>query len=375
MSPGSETVTLCLTGDVMTGRGIDQILPYPGDPRLHEPYVDDAREYVGLAQRRSGPIARPAEFSYIWGDALAAFDRAGPALRVINLETSITGERRPWPGKGINYKMSPRNVPCLSAAAIDCCVLANNHVVDWGFRGLTDTLHALDRAGIDYAGAGHHLGEAMQPAQKRVGDGRRVLVYGLGAATSGIPEAWAATETGPGVSLLPDLSEQSAEGAAARILSTKGPGDLVVASIHWGANWGYLIPPEHGRFARRLIDTGAVDLVHGHSSHHVLPFEIYKGKLILYGCGDFLNDYEGIAGYEQYRAELTALYVVSLRAEGGALVSLRLDPMEIKHFRLNRATAEDAAWLAERLCREGARFGTSVSPAEDGSLRWRIRRS
>jgi poly-gamma-glutamate capsule biosynthesis protein CapA/YwtB (metallophosphatase superfamily) len=63
----------------------------------------------------------------------------------------------------------------------------------------------------------------------------------------------------------------------------------VVASVHWGPNWGYQIAESQRRFARGLIDAG-VDLVHGHSSHHPIGMELYRDPLICYGCGDFVND-------------------------------------------------------------------------------------
>jgi poly-gamma-glutamate synthesis protein (capsule biosynthesis protein) len=56
---------LFLCGDVMTGRGIDQVLPYPVRPVVYESYVQDAREYVHLAEAANGPIARPVSFDYI----------------------------------------------------------------------------------------------------------------------------------------------------------------------------------------------------------------------------------------------------------------------------------------------------------------------
>src|SRR5687768_12386434 len=118
--------TLFLCGDVMLGRGIDQILPHPGDPQLYESHVKSAATYVELAERTKGPIPKPVDFRYVWGDALAELQRAQPDARIINLETSITRSTDPAP-KGINYKMSPDNTPCLTAADIDCCVLANNH--------------------------------------------------------------------------------------------------------------------------------------------------------------------------------------------------------------------------------------------------------
>ena len=114
----------------MTGRGIDQILPHPCDPVLYEDRLKSALGYVALAERAHGPIGRPVRFEYIWGGALEALSRRAPDARIINLETAITEDGPPEP-KGINYRMNPANVPVLTAAGIHCCVLANNHVMDW----------------------------------------------------------------------------------------------------------------------------------------------------------------------------------------------------------------------------------------------------
>lgn len=65
-----DATRLFLCGDVMTGRGIDQILPHPCDPQIHEPYVTSALDYVRLAEQANGAVPRPAAPSYIWGDAL-----------------------------------------------------------------------------------------------------------------------------------------------------------------------------------------------------------------------------------------------------------------------------------------------------------------
>jgi len=74
----------------MTGRGIDQILPYPGDPRLHEPFMTSAFKYVELTEHATGSLPHPATFDYIWGDVLPELERQSPDVRLINLETSIT---------------------------------------------------------------------------------------------------------------------------------------------------------------------------------------------------------------------------------------------------------------------------------------------
>jgi poly-gamma-glutamate synthesis protein (capsule biosynthesis protein) len=137
---GDGVVTVFACGDVMPGRGVDQILPHPGDPELREPYVRDARAYVDLAEDAHGPIPRPVSFGWPWGDALRVLEEIAPDVRVINLETSITASRGFAPGKAICYRMSPGNVPCVAAARPDVCALANNHVLDFGRRGLLDTL-------------------------------------------------------------------------------------------------------------------------------------------------------------------------------------------------------------------------------------------
>lgn len=358
-------LTLFLCGDVMTGRGIDQILPHPVDPTLYELWVRDARDYVALAERANGPIPRPVAFEYIWGDALEALAQATPHARIVNLETSITTHAQPWPGKGIHYRMHPKNVPCLSAAEIDCCVLANNHVLDWGQEGLRQTLATLREAGITTAGAGSDAAEAAAPAFLETEAGR-VLVYACGHARSGILPEWGAERNRPGVNLLPDLSTATARRIGEQCSALRRPGDRLVVSIHWGGNWGFAIGPERMTFARALVDHG-VDVVHGHSSHHVLGIEVYRDRLILYGCGDLLNDYEGIEGYEAYRGDLGLLYLSRLD-ETGALLELRLVPMRTTRFRLQHATSDEVAWLHQTLAREGARLGTSVVLRDDDTL-------
>lgn len=368
-----DLMTLFLSGDVMLGRGVDQILPHPGDPTLYEPYMKNARAYVEIAEEVNGPIQRPVAFSYIWGDALEEWNRRAPDLRIINLETSITRNDEPWEGKGIHYRMNPDNIPSLTVAKIDCSSLANNHVLDWGYSGLAETIETLNKAHIRTAGAGATLEDAESPAVLEVRGKGRVIVFSFGSETSGIPPSWAASVDKPGVNLLRDLSDTTVSHIRERVFHVKQRGDVVVASIHWGGNWGYEIPPVQRRFAHRLIDTAGVDVIHGHSSHHVKGIEVYKGKLILYGCGDFMNDYEGITGYGGFRGDLGLMYFVTVDPSTGRLVSLRMTPIQVKRFRVNRASPEDALWLKHTLNREGKEFGTRFGLEEDNALtiQWR----
>ncbi|MDI3289926.1 CapA family protein [Polyangium sp. 15x6] len=369
--PG-DLLTLFLCGDVMTGRGIDQVLPHPSEPTLFEPYVRDARDYVTMAEETNGPIQRPIAFSSIWGDALSELERVAPAARIINLETSVTRSDTYWEGKGINYRMHPENTPCLAAFGIDVCILANNHVLDFGASGLLETLTTLKQAGLRIAGAGEHLSAARAPAVLPLGGARRLHVFAFGTASSGIPASWAATDDSPGVDRLADLSEATALEIRDRVRHVKRAGDVVVASIHWGSNWGYDVPEEHVRFAHALIE-GGIDLVHGHSSHHVRPIEVYRNKLILYGCGDFLNDYEGIAGHASFRGDLALMYFPVVDPSTGELASLRMTPMQIRGFRLHHVGRSAALWLRDTLHRISRGFGAQVD-LDQGSalvLRWR----
>ncbi|MBE9536679.1 MAG: CapA family protein [Proteobacteria bacterium] len=365
-------ITLFLTGDVMTGRGIDQALPNPGDPRIYEPYVRDARRYVEIAEEVNGPIKRPVDWPYIWGLTLDELKRAKPDVKIINLETAITKSDDYWRGKGINYRMHPGNIPAIKSAGIDVSVLANNHVLDWGYTGLEETLETLKKANIKYAGAGRNLKEAEAPAVIEVEGKGRVIIFSYGLGTSGIPVSWAASGKKAGVNLLKEPSDKAVRQIKASVEKMKQEGDVVIASIHWGGNWGYHIPSEERGLAHKLIDDTGVDVIYGHSSHHVKGIEVYKGKLIIYGCGDFLTDYEGISGHEEFRDDLGLMYFASVDPSTGMLVQLQMIPTQVKHFKVNRASVADVLWLKDTLNREGKKFGTQVELNKGGNfaLQW-----
>jgi poly-gamma-glutamate capsule biosynthesis protein CapA/YwtB (metallophosphatase superfamily) len=358
-------VRLFLGGDVMTGRGIDQILGTPSPPTIHEPFIRDAREYVHLAERANGPIPRPVSDAYIWGDVPEELDRFAPHARIVNLETSVTTSDAAWP-KGINYRMNPANVGCLTAAKLDVCALANNHALDYGEAGLLVSLASLAGKGLQTVGAGRDRDEARRPARLRLPGGADLLVFAFGSETSGVPARWAAATDRPGVAFLGDLSQATAGDILHVMARAKGPGDILVASLHWGTNWGHAVPPDHVRFAHWLVD-GGVDVIHGHSSHHPRPIEVYRNRLILYGCGNFIDDYEGIGGYEEFRSDLVLMHLASLDPTG-QLVSLRMRPLQIRRMRLHRAAAADAQWMAEVLTRISARFGSRIQVVPDGAL-------
>jgi poly-gamma-glutamate synthesis protein (capsule biosynthesis protein) len=343
----------------MLGRGIDQVMAHPCNPTLHEGYAQSAIDYVRLAEEANGPIPRKVGPSYVWGAALEALKDSRPDARIINLETSITHSEDFLP-KGINYRMSPENTDCLVAAEIDCCVLANNHILDWGPTGLIDTLGFLRALRIKTAGAGRTSAEASAPAILNIAGNRRLLVFSFASVTSGTPRTWAARPNSPGVNLLADFSDANIARICEQIALVREPHDVVVASLHWGSNWGYEIPAEQRRFAHALVDKAAVCVIHGHSSHHIKAIELYRKRLILYGCGDFLNDYEGIRGYEEYRDDLSLAYLVDIDPGSADVVALEIVPLHIRKFRLNKPSQQDVDWVQKVLNRESQKFGVDV---------------
>jgi poly-gamma-glutamate synthesis protein (capsule biosynthesis protein) len=170
---------------------------------------------------------------------------------------------------------------------------------------------------------------------------------------SGVPAEWSALDERHGVNVIESRPGDPVCSLAKAIREVRRKGDIVIVSIHWGGNWGYAIPSAQKRLARRLVDEARITILHGHSLHHVKAIVVYKGCLILYGCGDFLNDYEGIEGYEGFRGDLGLMYFTDVDPWAGWLLALRMVPTQVRRFRVNRVSEVDAQWLKDLLNREG----------------------
>jgi poly-gamma-glutamate capsule biosynthesis protein CapA/YwtB (metallophosphatase superfamily) len=369
MSDDLHRLRFFLCGDVMTGRGIDQILPFPSDPSLYEPFVKNAIEYVELAQSKNSNISYPVPFNYIWGDALSEFCSRKPDLRIINLETSITHAADYWKGKGINYRMNPLNFQTFIEAGIDCFTLANNHVLDWGYDGFIETLETIEKNGLHYCGAGRNIFEARKPLIIDNGEKGKTAIIAAGSPSSGIPPQWSADNLKPGVFLIDESKEESLHIVKDIISEYCGKNDVVIFSIHWGENWGYEIPPEQIQFAHNLIDKAGVTLVFGHSSHHAKPLELYNGKPIFYGSGDFINDYEGIWGYEEYRGDISCMYFVDINPKSRILMDVSIVPLQIKQFNLTKPDHSTVEWLRRILEKKSQKFHSRFTIENDYSLK------
>ena len=420
----NRSFTLTFLGDVMLGRIVDQLFPQHVH-NLREQHI--AAHFIEQYPSLLGPGHYTP--SSPWGTTLPLLQSSD--LTLINLETSATTTSEPWPDKTFNYRMHPANLgPILHAANVDYASLANNHVLDFGAEGLVETAWTLRDAGIAFAGAGETTNQAFKPAvlslprqthpERIHGQGREtpshhqqsypVHVY----SATDHPRAWSAiptfhlidysprtrvrlrqlllsngTTTHPPVSpgeepLHPDSFAHESHDFHHRahhhhhhqqIAAQRAPA-LKIFSIHWGPNYEWHPADRIRALAHFLIDECEVDIVHGHSSHHIQGVEKYKGKLIIYGCGDFVDDY---ALNEEFRNDLGAVWRVTVQERGGGLALDRLEifPTRIDRFRalLLDSGERDHGLVRARVSRLSAEMGTSVNGelGEDGQIIFDLR--
>ncbi|WP_136706880.1 CapA family protein [Agromyces sp. H66] len=286
---------------------------------------------------------RPPEFP--WGDTLPLL--RGADVLVGNLEFVLARDGRPWPGKVFHFRADPEAVACLEAAGFDLVSVANNHVLDFGADAALESLGILEARGIRFAGAGPDAASARRPA---VIDRDGVTVAML-AFTDNEP-GWEAGADSAGVRHVPvDLGDSRATAVVDDVRELREAADLVVVSAHWGGNWGVDVPTSHRRFAHALVDAGA-DVVFGHSPHIVRGVEVYRGRPILYGAGDFVDDYAVDPVERNDRA-----FVFRLRTDGPVPARLFLHPTEIVGFQA-RMAGRDAPEFAQEMTRRCAALGT-----------------
>ena len=337
----SREYTLNLVGDVMLGRLIDQLLPN---------HVEEPSESRIISRYRSNfPDLRTYTANSPWGNAISLFHSAD--LNLINLETSVTTHPTKWPDKVFNYRMHPANVEALKVARIDYASLANNHTLDFGKEGLVETVRTLKHAGLKFAGAGESREEAIRPATLLLPrPASKENESGMGDPNSGEhkkhtidvysasdhPSEWSNV---PSFHLI-DYSASTRARLKTLLLSSPQP-SLKIFSVHWGPNYSWHPSLSIHSLAHFLIDECGVDIIHGHSPHHVQGVENYKGRLILYGCGDFVDDY---AVTPDFRNDLSAVWRVAVEEEqatnGPGEKALKLKRLEIFPSRIRRFQVE-----------------------------------
>lgn len=322
-------VRLAFLGDIMLGRGISDELRQGRSPE------------------------------WFWGDVLALVRGANGVFA--NLESPITTTTQRWSEtwKFFHFRADPETIRILQAGKVSFVCLANNHILDYGEPGLTDTLAALDRAGIVHAGAGRNRHDAAAGKLVQAGD----LKVGVLAATDSLQEYAAAADRpgtnnmefrgdGPGL----DWVERSA-----RHLREAGV-SLIVLSLHWGPNMRLRPSAAFRRFAHGAIERG-VDLIHGHSAHVVQAIERHGRGVILYDSGNFIDDYWKFP----FRRTVSS-FVFMMDVADGKPSALTLTPVRIHPWPLSLAIGDTSRNIVENMMSLSAAMGTKLVQ-KDGRLK------
>jgi poly-gamma-glutamate capsule biosynthesis protein CapA/YwtB (metallophosphatase superfamily) len=291
--------------------------------------------------------------AYPWGDLLPVLESAD--LLLANLECALTDRTERWTDGGYKpfyFHANPQHaVNALVAGRVGFVSLANNHIGDFGWEGMQDTLAALDRAGIAHAGAGTDRADAHEPA-RIVRHSARLSVL----AFADYPAEWRATATSPGMNYTPvSLDPEDFTEVARQIAAARERADCVIFSIHWGPNMRAWPSQEFRAFARAVIDAGA-DIFWGHSAHVVQGVEFHHGHPILYDTGDLVDDY---AVDPHLRNDLSALFLVRVRPP--VVESVEVVPVQIADMQVHLASGREREWFVHRFRARCAELDVDVA--------------
>ncbi|HKO39793.1 MAG TPA: CapA family protein [Nitrososphaeraceae archaeon] len=340
-----------------------------------------------------------AQFTYVWGDTIDIIKKADFSL--INLECPISSKGKKWNKtfKVFHFRANLDAIQALNCASIDYVSLANNHILDYDVEALLDTLDILDKNNISYSGAGRNLKEAMKPAiierqlkptnnnscynvyNKEVNniDNKNTIRIGLISLTDNEPE-WEAKDDLAGINYIPTTlaSDRYYNRLQNEIENAKKQSDLVIVSSHVGPHFRETPSTKYVNFAHKIIDFGA-DIYWGHSNHMPQGIELYKHnnntKIILYDCGDFIDDY---AIDSNYRNDLSFIFLLHFLMDknynlpknnknsnnGNILLQnsmIELIPTKISNFRVNTIPGDDKdiELIIKRMAKKCLFFGTN----------------
>lgn len=351
----------------MLARLIDQLFP----THLASPhYANTIKTFI-----ERYPYLSAYNHKSPWGSALTLFRRGD--LNLVNLETAVTESTDKWAGKVFNYRMHPGNLGVLGEGRVDFVSLANNHTVDFGEKGLRDTIRGVRGVGVQFAGVGDNAVEARLPAildlpRRSDSEGdqvkHKVHVY----SASDHPRDWSVIPEFHLIDYTPSTKHhlKTLLTTPCHSQSKADESSLKIFSIHWGPNYTWQPSEQIRDMAHFLIDECGVDIVHGHSAHHIQGVERYKGAVIMYGCGDFVDDY---ALNEEFRNDLGGVWRVVVSTDNGdgggrgEGKRLMLDKLEIFPTRCDRFQVtlldvddEDHEWVQRKIMKLSEKMGTRV---------------
>ena len=266
-------------------------------------------------------------------------------LTIGNLETSMTTKGSKWPDKLFNFRSDPRNLLSMEKAGIDVLTLANNHILDYGYNGLLDTIKHIDNTGIKRVGAGKNKEDAFKAAIIEE-DGLKI---GILSASRVVPDVkWYATGKRSGLIGAYDVHIKELLNEVEKL---KKDVDLVVLSIHWGVERSAEPKDQDRILAKKLID-GGVDIIMGHHPHVLQGIEIYKGKPIFYSLGNFVFGTQG---------ELTSnTMIAQINLVDGQMDNIEIIPFNIRLGRPVPVTEDIRKSKIAYLNKISKKFGVNI---------------
>lgn len=343
-----------------------------------------------------------AQFTYVWGDTIDIIKRADFSL--INLECPVSSKGKKWNKtfKVFHFRANLDAIQVLNSASIDYVSLANNHILDYDIEALLDTLDILDKNNISHSGAGRNLKEAMKPAilekklkpkpsnnnnsfhnvdTEKVNNNdniKNTIRIGIISLTDNEPE-WEAKDDLAGINYIPATLDPDRYYYRLQnyIEQAKTQSDLVIVSSHIGPHFRETPSVKYVNFAHKIIDFGA-DIYWGHSNHMPQGIELYKhnnnNKIILYDCGDFIDDY---AIDSNYRNDLSFIFLLHFLIDKNSKLSknnntnnssnillqssmIELIPTKISNFMVNTIPVDDndADLIIKRMAKTCSFLGT-----------------
>ncbi len=280
-STAAPTTAAALTTTIQEERGT-VVIHGVGDVNLDPSYIPN--------------LAREG-YEYAWSGLDGLF--LDDDLTVVNLECSPSPLGSPE-AKDFTFRC-PEGLSEMADAGVDTANLGNNHSQDYGKEAMLDGRDRLRAVGIDPVGAGANADEAATYAPY-VLNGWKVAVVGFGGVRP--HDGWVATADQPGMA-----DGDTVESMVAAVTAAEAWADWVVVSVHWGVELEPLPQPDDVERARALIAAGA-DVIFGHHSHRLQPFEMLDTRPVAWSLGNFVWPALSGAGAE------TAVARVMISAEG-----------------------------------------------------------
>lgn len=323
MAGDEETLRIGVVGDIVPGRNVHFKMVAYGD--YTHPFLKIASE-------------------------LNSYD-----LTFANLEGNLSNNiEPPTDAHTFSFVSSPQMLDGFKLAGIDAVTLANNHSTwnseGWGTSALTDTLDALDSAGIARFGAGYNLGEARAPWTTEA-RGKRIAIVGIDGVTANesprdqgatVEGSWLGGDGYAGASDdRPGTNPYTEDQFLSDIEALTADYDIVIPYFHFGVEY-VAVPPDWAvQGARGAIDAGATMVLTNHP-HVIQGMEVYAGKPIVYSMGNFIFD-------QMFSVEVRTGLILEIVLRGNSVVGLRARGIEIEDFNQPRLMdAGEQASLMDR---------------------------